>query len=168
MKRVLRNLMQQCVDYRIGILAGVFLITAGWTCGTMHGKDIAASGTIPEVWSVLKGIQLSIGEFAFCAALLVASMHPFGCALCAGLLSVRAYRCGLAQTMMRLNVQCVMLLVVLIIHLLLSLYGCNITAYAALQTGPLNRREIPKKLITLLILLQITALLRYAALYWIS
>ena len=171
MGRIWRRMAAWCRVYRGGLPVGVFFMTAAVTCGLMRGKTIAVSDESEVVFGVTSYVRSCVHEAGFCAALLVASLHPFGCAMNAGMICFRGYHMGYMlgiSNVLEQPVYMPVLTLSMIVQTMLCLYGCCISAYTALQTGQITRREMPGKLLNLLGCMLIAALLRCTVFYMIQ
>ena len=168
MGRIWRRMAAWCRAYRVGLLVSVFFMTAAVTCGLMRGKTIAVSGKCDAVCGIPSCVRLCMEEVGFCAALLAASLHPFGCAMNAAMICVRGYHMGWTLGLLSgLDKPAYIpaLALSMIVQAMLCLYGCCISAYTALQTGQITRREMPAKLLYLLGYMLIAVHLRSTAFY---
>ena len=170
MSRFLRRMAAWIRVYRVGLLVGVFLLTASVNCGRIQGRIIAVSEKSGGAYGITECIWFCLKEAGFCTALLAASLHPFGCAMNAAMLCYRGYQlgCSLVCSIALESIVCrTILVLIMMVQVMLWLYGCCISSYTALQTGPITRREMPRKLLCLLGWMLIAVLLRCAAFYMI-
>lgn len=173
MQRGLHCAVEFLRKYLPGVLAAVFILVAALTWGIRAGADVATA-TEEEwelaltAWSV---VGLLLRELAFMAALPLAALHPFGCALCALLLGTKSFLTGFSW-----GWWCAggfgfwLFLLLLLPQGLLATFayaaGACCSSYAALRISPLTPQEYWKNLICCLLCQIIAVLMRCLACAW--
>lgn len=173
----LRKAAQHVVLYRWGYIIFVFLLIAALTCGVQSGaqlpeKTLNSYTVALTTWNV---IWLLAREIICVGVLLLAVMHPFGCALCVVIVLGKAFYIGYSWGWWMAKFGFGGLLPFLLLMVpqgLISLgayaYGGCITSYCALRVHLIMRDEYFKTLICILILQMIAVLMRCLASAWVG
>ncbi len=173
--RSLHSAAHNIALYRYGLLAAVFLVIAALTCGVRSGAELTQESLdgIVVALSVWKVLGLILRETLCVLALLLAAMHPFGCALCAVLLVGKAFAVGYSWGWWMAKfgwIGIFSLVLTMVPQGLISLgayaYGGCVTSYAALRIHPITRREYFRLLMIILILQGIAVFLRCIGCAW--
>ena len=173
--RSLNAAARQIALYRYGLLAAVFLTVASLTCGIRTGAELPQETLegIVVALSVWKVLGLILWETLCVLALVLAAMHPFGCALCAVLLIGKSFAVGYSWGwwMARFGwIGIFSFVLTMLPQGILSLgayvYGGCVTSYQALRVCTVPRREYFKLLLAILILQGIAVFLRCIGCAW--
>ena len=154
-------LLRHAARYVVGYAVGIFLLIAAITCGAMRSAAISMTMQI-SLWNV---VRMILTETVLLVGLIIASTHPFGCALSAAALVGKGYQAGLAYGWWKMQaIEHPLWLLPLGLQGIISigavLVACCMTAYTALRVQALTKREYYRSIIYVWIVQVICVILR--------
>lgn len=172
--RGLERAVRQIVRYRWMYLAAIFLLIAAATCGVLTGAEVEGAAELAvslDTWSVLR---LILGETICVLSLWLMCMHPFGCALAAGLLLYKGFAVGYCwgwwRAMFGWSGTAAFFITILPQGLLSMggyIYGCSMAGSAALHVDRFTRAELFRLLLSVWVVQLTSVLLHCIGCIWV-
>jgi len=161
MKKMVYCVLRHIAKFFAGYTIGLFLLIAAMTCGAMRCTD---ANMVMQV-TLAAALRIAVTETVLLLGLVLASMHPFGCAISVAVIGIKGYQYGLtlgwwsAQTLQQ-PLWLVPLGIQGAISVTAALVACCVTAYAALRVRFLTRREYLRHIVVIWVVLMGCVILR--------